>query len=83
MSAVVSPADATIIVALIMAILGPIVSLWYQARVHRDNKSDHGYVREALEELCSDVRDTKADVREIKSTLREHGARLEILEDPT
>jgi len=72
------------------AIAGVLLSLLQQTRkVHRENRNDHAktmvdvkLLAETLTEVHHDVRDTRADVREIKGTLRHHDSRLSDLEPP-
>ena len=63
--------------------------LLQQRKVHNDNRNDHAKTMVDVKSLSEtvgfireDVRDTRADVREIKNTLRDHDKRLDGLEDP-
>lgn len=60
-----------------------------QAKVHRDNRSDHAdtarkvdAVLEAQGVMAADVGEMKVDMREMKADLRDHGARLRAVESP-
>lgn len=68
-----------IIVALIAGVFG-LASIWFQHRVHRDNRNDHAQVTEALDNLTSHVRDVHDDVKDVRRTLHHHAARLLHLE---
>ena len=60
-----------------------------QAKVHRDNRSDHAdtarkvdAVLEAQGAMGADLGEMKADLRDVKADLRDHGARLRAVESP-
>ena len=60
-----------------------------QAKVHRDNRSDHAdtarkvdAVLEAQGTMGADLGEMKADLRDVKADLRDHGARLRAVESP-
>ena len=77
------------IVAVIGGVFG-LATIWLQARVHRDNRSDHAKTAEVVDSIAAVVGDMradqieiKADLREVKSDLRDHSQRLRIVEaDP-
>ncbi|MGA0895637.1 MAG: hypothetical protein ACO3S5_13535 [Ilumatobacteraceae bacterium] len=76
----------TIIVAVIGGAFG-LVSIWLQARVHKDNRSDHAKTAEVVDSIAAVVGDMradqieiKADLREVKADLRDHSQRLRIVE---
>jgi len=76
----------TIIVAVIGGAFG-LATIWLQARVHRDNRSDHAKTAEVVDTIAAVVGDMradqieiKADLREVKADLRDHSHRLRIVE---
>jgi hypothetical protein len=76
----------TIIVAVIGGVFG-LATIWLQARVHRDNRSDHAKTAEVVDTIAAVVGDMradqieiKADLREVKADLRDHSQRLRIVE---
>jgi hypothetical protein len=76
----------TIIVAIIGGAFG-LATIWLQARVHRDNRSDHAKTAEVVDTIAAVVGDMradqieiKADLREVKADLRDHSQRLRIVE---
>jgi hypothetical protein len=76
----------TIIVAVIGGAFG-LATIWLQARVHRDNRSDHAKTAEVVDTIAAVVGDMradqieiKADLREVKADLRDHSQRLRIVE---
>jgi hypothetical protein len=76
----------TIIVAVIGGAFG-LATIWLQARVHRDNRSDHAKTAEVVDSIAAVVGDMradqieiKADLREVKADLRDHSQRLRIVE---
>jgi len=76
----------TIIVAVIGGAFG-LATIWVQARVHRDNRSDHAKTAEVVDTIAAVVGDMradqieiKADLREVKADLRDHSQRLRIVE---
>jgi hypothetical protein len=76
----------TVIVAIIGGVFG-LATIWLQARVHRDNRSDHASTAKVVDSIATVVGDMradqieiKADLREIKADLRDHSARLRIVE---
>ena len=76
----------TIIVAIIGGAFG-LATIWLQARVHRDNRSDHAKTAEVVDTIAAVVGDMrtdqmemKADLREVKAELRDHSQRLRIVE---
>ena len=97
MIAVLSAGDAAVIAACISAVVGPVVVIWVQRRVHADNRSDHAQTMRKVStlivsvddlkagqaEIKSEVRDLRADVRDLKSSDRDHDARIDELEHPT
>ena len=97
MIAVLSAGDAAVIAACISAVVGPVVVIWVQRRVHADNRSDHAQTMRKVStlivsvddlkagqaEIKSEVRDLRADVRDLKASDRDHGDRLDELEHPT
>ena len=77
----------TIIVAVIGGAFG-LATIWLQARVHKDNRSDHAKTAEVVDTIAAVVGDMradqieiKADLREVKADLRDHSQRLRIVED--
>lgn len=75
-------------VAVIAGFFG-VLSIVVQAKVHRDNRSDHAdtaakvdAVLEAQGVMSADVAEVKVDMREMKADLRDHGARLRAVESP-
>jgi hypothetical protein len=76
----------TIIVAVIGGAFG-LATIWLQARVHRDNRSDHAKTAATVDSIAAVVGDMradqieiKADLREVKADLRDHSQRLRIVE---
>jgi hypothetical protein len=76
----------TIIVAVIGGAFG-LATIWLQARVHRDNRSDHAKTAATVDTIAAVVGDMradqieiKADLREVKADLRDHSQRLRIVE---
>jgi len=76
----------TIIVAIIGGAFG-LATIWLQARVHKDNRSDHAKTAEVVDTIAAVVGDMradqieiKADLREVKADLRDHSQRLRIVE---
>jgi hypothetical protein len=76
----------TIIVAIIGGAFG-LATIWLQARVHRDNRSDHAKTAATVDTIAAVVGDMradqieiKADLREVKADLRDHSQRLRIVE---
>jgi hypothetical protein len=76
----------TIIVAVIGGAFG-LATIWLQARVHKDNRSDHAKTAEVVDTIAAVVGDMradqieiKADLREVKADLRDHSHRLRIVE---
>jgi hypothetical protein len=76
----------TIIVAVIGGAFG-LATIWLQARVHKDNRSDHAKTAEVVDTIAAVVGDMradqieiKADLREVKADLRDHSQRLRIVE---
>jgi hypothetical protein len=76
----------TIIVAVIGGVFG-LATIWLQARVHKDNRSDHAKTAEVVDTIAAVVGDMradqieiKADLREVKADLRDHSHRLRIVE---
>ena len=80
----------TIIVAVIGGAFG-LATIWLQARVHRDNRSDHAKTAATVDSIAAVVGDMRADqieiksdLREVKADLRDHSQRLRIVEaEPT
>lgn len=70
-----------IAVAVIAGLFG-LLNIWYQAKVHRDNRADHAETGARISELTQHVRDVHDDVKDIRHTLRQHGKRLLHLEHP-
>lgn len=75
-------------VAVIAGFFG-VLSIVVQAKVHRDNRSDHAdtarkvdAVLEAQGVMATDVGEIKSDMREVRADLRDHGARLRAVESP-
>ena len=66
-------------VALIAGVFG-LASIWFQARVHRDNRNDHAEVTKSIDNLTQHVRDVHDDVKDVRHTLHQHAARLFHLE---
>jgi len=73
-------------VAVIAGLFG-LANIWFSARVHKDNRSDHAQtmasvakLTETVGDIHADVRDTRADVRDIRAVLRDHEHRLDDLE---
>ena len=97
MIAVLSAGDAAVIAACISAVVGPVVVILVQRKVHADNRSDHAQTMHKVStlivsvdelktgqaEIKSEVRDLRADVRDLKASDRDHGDRLDELEHPT
>jgi hypothetical protein len=76
----------TIIVAIIGGAFG-LATIWLQARVHRDNRSDHAKTAATVDTIAAVVGDMradqieiKADLREVKADLRDHSQRLRVVE---
>jgi hypothetical protein len=76
----------TVIVAIIGGAFG-LATIWLQARVHKDNRSDHAKTAEVVDTIAAVVGDMradqieiKADLREVKADLRDHSQRLRIVE---
>ncbi|NBU34765.1 hypothetical protein EBS40_09165 [bacterium] len=83
----------TAIVAVITGVFG-ILTIWVQARVHRDNRNDHAataavvqttaaaveLLAEGHKELIAGQSEIKADLREVKADLRDHSQRLRLVE---
>ena len=76
----------TIIVAVIGGVFG-LATIWLQAKVHRDNRSDHAKTSKVVDSIATVVGDMradqieiKADLREVKADLRDHSQRLRIVE---
>jgi len=76
----------TIIVAVIGGMFG-LVTIWLQAKVHRDNRDDHAATSAVVDGIAAVVGDMradqieiKADLREVKADLRDHSHRLRIVE---
>ena len=76
----------TIIVAVIGGAFG-LATIWLQARVHRDNRSDHAKTAATVDSIAAVVGDMRADqieiksdLREVKADLRDHSQRLRIVE---
>ena len=76
----------TIIVAVIGGAFG-LATIWVQARVHKDNRSDHAKTAEVVDTIAAVVGDMradqieiKADLREVKADLRDHSQRLRMVE---
>ena len=74
------------IVAVIGGVFG-LATIWLQARVHRENRSDHAKTAATVDTIAAVVGDMradqieiKADLREVKSDLRDHSQRLRIVE---
>lgn len=78
----------TPVIVAVVAIVPPMVALWFQARqVHRDNRNDHASTMVKVDGLVgtigdmrADQLDIKADVRETRDTLRDHSSRIRDLE---
>jgi len=79
--------EAAVVVA-VVTIVPSLLALWFQQRrVHADNRSDHASTMVKVDGLVStigdmraDQLDIKADVRETRDTLRDHGTRIRNLE---
>jgi hypothetical protein len=76
----------TIIVAVIGGVFG-LATIWLQAKVHRDNRSDHAKTSKVVDSIATVVGDMradqieiKADLRDMKADLRDHSHRLRIVE---
>jgi hypothetical protein len=74
------------LVAVIGGVFG-LATIWLQAKVHRDNRSDHAKtagVVDTIAVVVGDMRadqiEIKADLREVKADLRDHSQRLRIVE---
>lgn len=68
------------LVAVIAGAFG-LVSIWFQARVHRDNRSDHHYTGAAVRgvhDLLSEVRLDVLEIRDDVSAVRGHVHRLDV-----
>lgn len=59
-----------IVVALITGVFG-LLGIWFQAKVHRDNRSDHSSTAEAVDRLSAKVDDLSEDVRIIRRDVRD------------
>lgn len=70
---------STIIVAIIGSVTA-LATILLQAKVHRDNRSDHGSTTDAIAELRADVLDVKADVRAVKADVRDVADRMDRVE---
>lgn len=75
-------------VAVVTGVFG-LITIWVQAKVHRDNRSDHAATSAKVDQLVehvsdvkADLRDVKADVRDMRVELRDHRDRIAELEDP-
>lgn len=76
-----------IAVAFLAGLFG-LATIAFQAKVHRDNRTDHASTAEVVAAMrveLSDVRrtglDTRADVRDIKADMRSFDERLDAVED--
>lgn len=76
--------------AVVVAVVGGffgLATIWFQAKVHRENRSDHASTAakvdalvEGQSDMAADLRDVKADVRETKHDLRALNTRVDNLE---
>lgn len=72
---------------MVCGVVGTCFTIWFQYRVQRSNRDDHGNTTRALHSLRDtvnegrvDVLEVKDDVREVKADVREHGIRIDRLE---
>ena len=77
---------SSVLVAVVGGVFG-IATIVIQARVHRDNRNDHAdtahHVRKligSVESLSETSVEIKQDVRDVKADLRDHHARLRLIE---
>mgnify|MGYP001810292991 CR=1 FL=1 len=90
-----SAGSAAIIVAAITGLFG-VLTIWVQAKVHRDNRNDHaetaakvstligtvGEVKADVSGIKADVSGIKTDVAALKLSDRDHEGRIEAIESP-
>lgn len=82
-AALFADGDAQVMVA-IVSLVGVLAALWVQnRRTHRENRSDHADTATKVDRLLAAQSDIAADVRDVKSDVRDHGVRLRALEAAT
>ena len=76
----------TVLITIIGGVFG-LLTIWVQAKVHRDNRHDHAATATAVEHLASGheklldgQREIKADLHDVKADLRDHSTRLRTIE---
>jgi hypothetical protein len=80
MTAVFSAPDAAV-VGSVLVLIGTLAGLFAQnRRTHRENRSDHADTSAKVDKLLAAQGDIAADVRDVKSDVRDHGVRLRALE---
>lgn len=80
MTAVFSSPDAAV-VGSVLVLIGTLAGLFVQnRRTHRENRSDHADTSAKVDRLLEAQSDIAADVRDVKSDVRDHGVRLRALE---
>lgn len=74
-------------VAAVTGVFG-LLTIVVQAKVHRDNRTDHAQTAAKVDQLVdhvgevkADLRDVKADVRDMRVELRDHRERIADLEE--
>jgi|GEM_PF-3256616 len=83
MTAVFSAPDAAV-VGSVLVLIGTLAGLFVQnRRTHRENRSDHADTSAKVDRLLAAQSDIAADVRDVKSDVRDHGVRLRALEAAT
>jgi hypothetical protein len=76
----IGTADAQVIVGLFV-LIGTLAGLFVQNRkTHRENRSDHADTSAKVDRLLEAQGEIAADVRDVKSEVRDHGVRLRALE---
>jgi hypothetical protein len=80
MTGVFTAPDAQVVVGFLV-LIGSLAALWAQnRRTHRDNRSDHAETAQKVNRLLTGQTEIKADVAELHADVRDHGARLRVLE---
>jgi len=57
-----------------------LANIWFSAKVHRDNRSDHAQTMASVQQLTTSIADIGADVRDTRADVRDHEHRLDDLE---
>lgn len=80
MTAVFSAPDAAV-VGSVLVLIGTLAGLFVQqGKAQRENRSDHADTSAKVDKLLAAQGDIAADVRDVKSDVRDHGVRLRALE---